>query len=413
MQNNQLSRLLTTLFFLVGVFSTLVGISFWGVSLFYLGIVVFIVISIVLKHRIHIANGDIPLYVLLLSIAVSTIVNIRNKDILCYGDSWNKANTLKAIVIIVLYGGMVMIFSPEERTAIKKYFIKGVYISCFLQMISGIIQAYCWYLKEIEINTIIFQSILKIDLDVNWTLIENGLIRLTGIGWEPAYFSMAMVAGYLFSKKRIMRVLFICMGFLSTSRTGIIIMIAAIMLENAKRIKINVNSLVKWLFFVLIVVGVLYALFSTPFINQIVIYSFDSLKNWDTTMSGRTHFHYLLYFPDLLLVISLVNFLFGYGIGSSGFPYTFFYSIEFAARSEAWCVENDYINCFFGLGVIGFFCFYYIVLKAIKNEKCTNIRNLLICYLVAGVFYIYLGSWIVFLIVLSFDSNSSSIYEVT
>ena len=393
------------LFYLIGIFSTMTALSVKGVSFFYL-LLLWAVLIRLFKGKIRFTPQRSRVFILLLlTLTVSMIISLFNNELTILDPSWKYSNFKNWAVFFILMGGITFLYSPNERKRLREDFLQGLYISSIVQLIWGIVQALSWYVGKISINELVFRDILKINLDVNWTFTNAGMLRLSGISWEPAYFSMTMVVGYLLSNRKIIKFLFILLSIISTSRTGLVIMSVAIAMDavlNKKNITINQFCKVLFMFFVaLIAFGIVLNINSS--IKDIFVTSVDSLINWKTTMSGRTHFHYILYIPDMIRQIPLGYLLFGYGHGASGFPYMIYHRKEFGTRIKAWSVESDYVNALWGMGIIGLVLYYWFILKSYQLENDIRIKKLIVCLLVGGVFYIYLGTWIIFLLVLGYD----------
>lgn len=398
-----------TLYIITGIFSTFTAVQLFGVSIFYLLLMLCAVLGI-LKTKGKISkNIDKGMLLFCLLMISSCMISVFMGNMDTY---WISDNIKKTVTFIVLFGSILLFYKDNEKVIFRKFFIKGLYYSTVCQMVWGVIQLLLWYSAHISLNELVFSKILGMELlNSTWTFAYNsGTIRLTGVSWEPAYFSLAMVAGYILTKKNYMKIAFAAVSILSTSRTGIILLVLAILLDSGiTSFATKINKKRFFQVFRLIFVGIVVAIIAyivSPKVKEIVDEAIISLVEWQATTSGGTHFNYLRYLPNIISKEPLINKLFGYGIGSSGYPYMKYYYSEFWAFTTAWCPESDIINMVFGLGVLGFVTYYFILFRNIKNEKNKDIKNLFICVAVGGIFYIYYGTWIFVLLIMCSEKLS-------
>lgn len=393
-----------TLYMLTGIFSTFTAFQLFGVTVFYLLLLLCAIRGIIKSSGRVSKNTDKAILLFILLMILSCVISIFLGDMDTY---WISDNIKKTVTFIVLFATISFFYRDSEKLIFEKYFIKGLYFSVICQMVWGVFQFILWYGVHISLNELVFSKILGMELvNSTWTFAYNsGTIRLTGISWEPAYFSMAMVTGYILAKKNYMKIAFAAVSIFSTSRTGIILLIVAILLDfgltdfTTRITKKKFIQTVRLILIGIVITIVVYI--SSARVKEIVNETIISLIRWQATTSGGTHFNYLRYLPNIISKESLINKLFGYGIASSGYPYMKYYYAEFGAYTTSWCPESDVVGMILGLGILGFLTYYYILFRNIKNEKNKDIRNLLICAVVGGVFYIYYGTWVFALVIMS------------
>lgn len=393
------------LFWWLGIFSTMTALSFKGVSIFYL-LILLSICKRLFFTRFVLYKCGLSLG-LTICVAISLTFNLLGKNYYIE-ENWSADIAQSSIVFICIVISVTFLYSVSERRVLKNYFLKGLAVSAKIQLIWGGLQALFWYIFDISINEIIFEEILKVNIMVNWTKVSDGLLRISGIGWEPAYFSFAMIAGYILTNARLLKFAFIAGILISSSRTGIIIGVFTVFLEfflyKKERLhkKFDKNICQIFILFVLFIIffGII------PEFRNAVFENIHSLIHWEKTTSGLSHLGYIILLPQIIKNMSLRNLLFGYGYSASGLPYTILFPQTFQNKLTIWSVENEYINCFIGLGVIGFLLYFILIVKTFLIVKDIRIKLLIGCFLVGGMFYVYSGTWIIFLIFLCYDAGN-------
>lgn len=382
------------------------ALSFGGVSLFYLLIAVAILMRCLRFKFVFSPYRCKGILWISFFVLLSMILNVALCDYSMLEGEWKGGIVKNSLTFVLVINGISLLYKPDERACLKKYFVDGLYASCICQLIWGFLELIFWNLKGININEIIFQDFLHVRLNVIWTFISGDSLRIAGIGWEPAYFSLAMVAGYLLSSKQILKYLFVLFVIISSSRTGIIMMVFAIVSEqlffNPKEESYRYIKRI-----IYIVMGILFfgcCIWFVPSIRTVAESTIMSTIKWNTTTSGRTHFLYIQLLPDVLQKVPLGHILFGYGYGGSGIPYML-YTKSFAGRTGAWAVESELLNIFWGLGIPGGIAYYSFIVEMIIKNADKTVKILAICLLAGGPFYVYSGTWLMFFLVLVYDNK--------
>ena len=397
------------IFYLLGLFSTMTALSFGGISVFYMLMIGAILIrGIKLKGKLRI-NPSRCKDILWISffVLLSMVLNVGLCDYSMLEGEWKAAIVRSSLVFVFMLTGISFLYGPDERAYLKKYFVDGLYVSCICQLIWAFLELIFWNWAGISLNKVIFQDFLHIGLDVNWTITMENFLRIAGIGWEPAFFSLAMVAGYLLSSKKLLKYLFILGTIISISRTGIIVMVCAVAIEQLWFTR-NKHSKMLIMQCIYIVVGILFVgccILLIPNLRTVAISTITSIIKWSITTSGRTHFSYIRYLPDMLRKVQLGHLLFGYGYGASGLPYMLLHVKTYLSRTKVWSVESEWLNIFWGLGILGSIAYYSFILKMIIKNTDKNVKILAMCLLIGGIFYVYSGTWLIFYFVLVYDNK--------
>ncbi|MBK1813888.1 O-antigen ligase family protein [Clostridium sp. YIM B02505] len=419
----KINKLQNILFILTGVFCTLGALMFkvGGTQLAIVNLFIFAAIALQLvTPKIHFQKYKIPFIVLIISFSISTVVSN-----LTLGGSWAPESLRFTLKIALFLLPLVLLFSDEELKEKSKCFFYGLKISCYIQLFWELAQILLWNVFSISLNQVVFGDLLKITVTHQWTFISDGYFRPTGVSWEPANLSLALVVGFILTKNKILKVLFSLGVILSTSRTGIIIYLLAVGIysvrylynfkkENRKiEIKFRKKEIIiSAVAFIALVAAIV--IFRDSIVNKFdmmlnsVARTFQKLNvvNSDDS-SANMHMRYYLEIPALISKSTVVNFLFGYGTSCAGYPYTHFFGIYDYIPN--WNPESDFITTLFGNGILGFGAYYYFMGMNLKLNK-DNFKGILliIVLLFAGIFYLYIRStWPLIILIMLYINKDS------
>lgn len=410
------------LFLVLGVFATLtpLEISLGGMSLTIFNLLLIVIVGkrIVIDRNFGLYfKGELSYFLFAGIVLLSTICNFYSSEM-----AWSKANLVKSINVCILYMGVVILFSTEEKKKLLECFIKGLYISCLIQMIWGWLQFFAWELFNQSINQLVFSELLGINSEgVEWTVVKDGHLRLSGFGWEAAYFSLALIVVYLLTPKIYMKLIVAIEICASTSRTGLVLLIVCIMLEvvvtgkfkeyakkNSRLFYLGVLAAVCLIGFVLVNPS----LISLEGIFDRLESTIMSLVNKDS--SSQTHTRYYTACIGILGKSNWVQRLIGYGISSSGLPFSIY--LNQYTNLGPWSIESDIVATLMGTGILGCICYYYWSIKKLFNLNVKDLSfSLLFVILIGGVFYIYIGTWTIVFIALLSETKASlwkDIYKI-
>lgn len=392
------------IFYFLGLFSTMTALSFGGISIFYMLIAVavfkrFIEIKMKLKF---VPSKCKDIFLISFFVLLSMILNVALYDYSILEGEWKLEIIKSSLVFIFVLLGISLLYGSDERAYLKKYFVDGLYMSCICQLMWAFLELVFWNWMDISLNEVVFQNILHIGLNVNWTITSGQSLRIAGISWEPAYFSLTMVTGYLLSKKKLLKYLFILGTIISVSRTGIIIMTCAVVIEQLffEQNKYSQKFLNHIIYLVAGIIFLGCCILFVPNIKHVAESTVISIIKWNETTSGKTHFSYVLFLPDMLRKVHLGHLFFGYGYGASGLPYMLLHSKTYWSRTEAWSIESEWLNTFWGLGLLGSIAYCSFIIKLIIKNYDRNVKILAVCLLIGGIFYVYSGTWLIFYFVL-------------
>lgn len=407
------------LFFLLGLFTSMaliqipVGSSSITAFNFILYIIVFF--NIAWKRELFFPKNSACIFFLyLICLTISTIFNS-----FLLPNSWMKAS-ITTLINTFFLSYILVFFGAPNLQIVKKDFIAGLKLSTRIQLVWGIIQYVLYRATGQSLNQIIFSKIPYIAKNFPLTSTYNEIFRLTGLNWEPAYFGLALIIGYLLAEKWWLKLSFVVVIFLSTSRTSIICLVVILLIQlivlifglrkgYKKNIKINyfILSLL-----VLIILG-FFIVFNWSNINEVLANIIVRFSNLSSDGSTFTHVNYYKKLGDILFhKFNVFQLLFGNT--ASGLPYTVYYGIYLSLINRPWGVENGLVNALVANGLLGTVCIYmWFVFNVIHAKKNKVAVYLIIAILVGSISYSYFVNWVwIVVLFISLPKNGSNFIDV-
>lgn len=409
------------LFFLIGLFSTLGAliINIGGMDLAVLNI--FIALALIIQiasGKFYISKYKIPIILLFLTMIISTFGNSSSLV-----GNWQSESIKGTIKFVFFLAPFCILYSDKELFEYREVFFKGLKVSAYIQLLWELLQIAFWNIANISINEVVFGQMLGIKIRRSWTFISDERFRPTGVSWEPANLSLALVIGYCLSKNRYSKVLFIVGTILSTSRTGIILISICVLLDLYKYfrgIRKNKDIEFKKVTLILIIIMIIISLCTCLiFSNEIVNYINVLVENIVTTInklslshlmedsSANVHTMYYLKAPFILFNSNLFNIFFGYGTFVAGYPYSSMLNVY--TWQTGWNPESDFITLLMGNGIIGLVLYYLILYKCFKfNRNDFSKLKILASITIAGILYINIRStWPFYIIMMLFVKDNT------
>ena len=389
------------LFFLLGLFTSvsLLQIPIGTMSVSPFNAIMYIIFVFELlngKLAVPDTNGVIY-FVYLICITISTVINSSFVP-----NNWNTANFI-AVFNSWILGFLLIFINKNILRSVKKFFINGLKLNTWIQLTWGILQFIIYKVSGQALNQIIFEDTLHLQLSHATSNIYDGINRLTGLNWEPAYFGLTLIIGYLLSNKLWKKLLFIVGVVLSASRTSLLTLIAVIIVQEIYRLvkfkekKKNYfqkrEVIITFTILLVIVIGIILNF-------QEIINTFLStamrFQNLDLDPSSRVHSFYYQVLGDILFSkFSLAQLLFGIGPASSGYAYTLWYDLYPYLISNAWNIENGLADIIVGSGVLGTVLVYWWFINNLRIGKNNKVAfALIIGILVGAITYSYFVNWI-------------------
>ena len=191
---------LSILAFLVGLFSTFKAFKYniGGIYVYPLTFV-FILFVFVSLYNVFLSNIKIKilnfkklshLFIVIISLYFIEIIFSVIIPILDADDPWLFASLKASLKFSIFLLFIWLVFNTSERK-ISEALLKGFILSIVIQVLWGLNQIVCWYVFNININTIIFEQILRIDPGHRWNnYVIYPILRVTGLQWDPAYLGI-------------------------------------------------------------------------------------------------------------------------------------------------------------------------------------------------------------------------------
>lgn len=389
------------LFFLLGLFTSMsllqIPIGTMSVSPFN-AIMYIIFVFELLKGKLAVPDTNGVIYfVYLICITISTVINSSFVP-----SNWNTANFI-AVFNSWILGFLLIFVNKNILRSVKNFFINGLKLNAWIQLTWGILQFIIYKVSGQALNEIFFEDTLHLQLNHASSNIYDGINRLTGLNWEPAYFGLALIIGYLLSNKLWKKLLFIVGVILSASRTSLLTLIAVIIVQEIyKLVKFKEKKktyfqkqevMITFTILLVIIVGIILNF-------QEIINTFLStamrFQNFDLDPSSRVHSFYYQVLGDILFSkFSLAQLLFGIGPASSGYAYTLWYDLYPDLISNAWNIENGLADIIVGSGVLGTVLVYWWFINNLRIGKDNKVAfALIIGILVGAITYSYFVNWI-------------------
>ncbi len=314
---------------------------------------------------------------------------------------WTKGiltSFIQLCFLVLIY----IFFSPKNRVEYLVYYIKGVYISSIIQMVWGFAQIIFERLGK-DLNNLIFRDTFRM-IEEYATQYQFGKLKVSGLCWNAGNLAPLLTFGYIYTRNNFIRIAILILGFLSGSRTLMIGLIIATVIQviislNSKH-KLSRKKAIFFLigigiFFIMVVANIDVIMEKTTEIIQLL----DLKNRVKTEGSASTHLYYWTSIPAITQKNDLLSNLFGYGPGCSGYPQS--HLMNFYATSDKWSIECDYVNQLWSYGYIGFAIYYYWYLKNVLKVMKIDQKYFVLfsVFLIEGAMYNITFNWVLFLII--------------
>lgn len=321
---------------------------------------------------------------------------------------WIK-NSISCGLKFILAFGYLFILQPSIKiNDIRNTFFDGFYIGAIVQLLWGFLQVILYFGFHVILNEVIFKNILNIT-QYNWaSFIDGNIIRMTGLGWEPANFALVIIIGYILALKykgqKIIALLFLIALLLSTSRSGYLAMAAVFVFQIFqssfninKKININLYKTIE-IVSILFLMTFIFVKFSVQISNRIQIIQsqfLDVITNFNPESSTAIHTSYYQDVIDIMRQIPIINVIFGAGYFSTGYYYSQFNSVLLSRLSLiGWNPESDFITLLLGNGLVGIVIYYGYAIRAFIINRKEYIALIVVAIITCGFTYLTIrGTW--------------------
>ena len=300
-------------------------------------------------------------------------------------ENYKKTAINLAIMLIPLYFVMCCIKKLlKSGTNVIEIVVRTLKLAVIVELIWIALQLLFYRSAGIDINKMIFVDTLH--LVENASFIRSWVWYPSGLSWHSAALAPLFVIGYLFFENMIIRILIVLESFFcgnSTTLLGVCLCALLLFLRNiyfTKKIKKK-----KIIGIGCIIVIFIAALCLTDIgekLLQIVANLWIRLFGTEKDASTAAHFGYYSDYIKIIKNSSVLQFIFGYGYGCSGYTITSLYGRY--ADGGTWAIESDYVDILVSRGIVGFLGYYmfllYILIKGGKIDSRYFIFMLVILF---------------------------------
>ncbi|MBE6939581.1 MAG: hypothetical protein E7457_02000 [Ruminococcaceae bacterium] len=364
------TRKLNGIIFLMFFSCTLATIQFEGRSLFLFVMLGFCLVMVFSRRKIRFCPSILVNFLFLSSVfsAVSS----------CFSDvpaSYQKAAVVMAIYDLILYFAAAYLFDllKVDREKILRVIRRAFLAGCILQLVWVPLQYVTYHYMDLDLNQLIFVDTLHLMEEASF--IRANVYYPSGFTWHSALLAPMFVLAFALYDNVWIRALILFDAMIcgnSTALIGTVFCAALLALawvgRNWHRHVVRRSTVISLL--VLAVVGVTalvgLGMLDTLWTAFTKVWTRLFTENKDA--STRAHLGYYADYFTVAKDMPLMQLVFGYGIGCSGWPIT-----EMRDRYTDlanWAVECDIVNIALSRGVVGFISYYFFLFyTAIRGLK--------------------------------------------
>ena len=273
------------------------------------------------------------------------------------------------VIIFAFY----IIGSGFSERGIKAFF-HGFKLCAICQVIYGYFQYFGYTFFKLDLNQVLFGKILGIDRAISHY--NYGVLVPSGFSWHSGTFAPLLVILYCMSANSLLlKALILGIAALTQSSTcmlGVICCVFIDFVDKALKLKIKIRKKVFFYCIIAITIGIL-VLIKSGMIH-IILSEIERLISRILTKSSinldmSTYYHkrYYLGLADIAKESNVLQLLFGYGEGCSGYPFVKVFGQY--TTSSPWVVESEIVNRLLNRGIIGFVLIYAWLIRLIKNGR--------------------------------------------
>lgn len=317
-----------------------------------------------------------------------------------------KKNSIIAIVFLVPTFFTVSFYERYIRSErFVAYIKKALALTCTVQVIVCIAQFLLYNGAHIDLNQLVFRDILH--MVENPSQYKLGVFHPSGMCWHSAFMAPIVIIAFVVCDSYFVKTLAVVDAVICNNATAMIGIGVCLgltgmfsIVDFLKRASKTVRKRT-FIAISLIVVAIIPILFCTNIVpvvyDKIVdIYGRATGAVYDGG-SANAHIRYFTAYPNVVKNSSIIQFLFGYGTGNSGYTMSNLYGQYVDLKS--WVVETDVMNQIYSNGIIGFILYYsFLLYIAIKGYKLNRKYFILtISIILAGITYNIQFDWVLFM----------------
>lgn len=317
--------------------------------------------------------------------------------------SYKKAAVAMTIFLIPLYLTVSYICSLlRENKKLINIIRQAIKVMCIIQLAWIPLQYITYNFLNVDINQKIFVEILE--CVENATFIRDWKWHPSGLSWHSAILAPMFVIAFVLFENIYMRTLIIFDAIICGNSTAVIgVGICAVLLlyfylnKTKARIRIKKELLFIFGIFGIIVVCVVYKMGIWEVLVERLVHLFIRLFSEQKDASTAAHFAYFTDYGIVFKNSSLLQILFGYGYGCSGFPYSMMY--DRYTELANWAVECDVMDILVSRGIFGFIAHYYMLFFICYKGYKINYRYMamIIPIIIQGIGYNVQWDYVLFI----------------
>ena len=308
---------------------------------------------------------------------------------------WFLSSLRGTIKLAVLMMGLLIILDDTYILKYRSFFFRGVVIAAYVDFVWIVAQALLWNSARVSLNERIF--------GISMLVQNKGDLVLTGLSWERANAAILFSMAYVLREKTYFRLMCVISVLMTSSRTGLLLLLIAFVSDfsgklSKKKIKdVLKKAVVALLAIALFLVvgrmagmGIVVKLFERiSYLITRIQYIYLRTNDWGVNELDY-HIQYILWIPEALSSIPVLQAMFGCGTRISGWVYTTVFG-RFASGGP-WNIECDLAAILFGNGIIGLILYYLSLFKALKFNKRNKLHTILELFLIGGIVYVFYTS---------------------
>lgn len=400
--------------FFFGLLGPMPLLEIGGLTFFSYSIVAVILTAMIKRgiSNINISvNTDVVVYSFITFLAFISIFKCLINNI---PDIW-KSEQVKNDIWYMLYFIVFIFYANAKHYKKVKSYLYGIYVSGLVQLIWSFLQFIIYYMCGKPLNDIIFDGVFYVTRESVSHMKGNSII-LSGLCWNAANMAPLIAFTYCFSESIMIKLGIIIYSLISGSRTvmiGIAVCVTVDLYTNICKKKISRNKVQLIIIVSMTAMGIAVLAFITKsYVYEIVLTKIKTLffslssSHMQNEGSASVHIRYWTTVFDVVQKGGLLDILFGYGIGCSGYPFAAYYNQWEGLIHGPWSTECDYINYLWGTGLISVLFRYCWYIKKCLLSYRINKRYFMyfMAFFVEGITYNISFNWnlilILFMIVL-------------
>lgn len=379
----------------LGIFSTFQFPQLFGFSFFTVLLILYFFVCLFTSLIIKEHNFKSLLVLLIFCVSISEVNCLISDN---YTD-WAYTSIKKYFLFLLV---IFLSFYIKGKNKYIEIFIRGVYVSCIIQLFWCLAQFVLFRFFRINLNLTIFTGIFGIQESV--AHVKNGIVYLSGLNSNVGMMVPVILFALVLTKNNFYKLLVTIIAITSGSSTPILavvffwILSYLLKFRDGFRIRINSNYLV---ILIIILILMLSVIMFTDLgniiqdqLNKLYDRLYSVLNNNITDSSTYAHFRYYSAAPHILEFIELNYILFGFGTGCAGIPFIMFFN---QYSDLHWLPESDFITYLFNFGILGLLIFYSIIFLIIYRAYTNRFDKCFLFFasiLFAGFFYGIQLNWV-------------------